>query len=222
MTDLPPLTLLEEFLVLALDEKTGRLHSMDPLVLNSATAGAILMDLALRNRVDNDQNDMFTVDPSPTGDELLDPVLHTMSLAPVLAPHPISYWLKHLAAEAESLREKVLQRLKKRGIVRSPLTTFFWSLGPQSIGCLDEEKARDLKARLSHCLFDDETPGPRNVMLIGLIDACNLFPFVLKESDREAAAPRIAHIAQLDMISQAVAKGIILDAHPSETAKENS
>ena len=90
-----PMTLLEEFLLLALDDQTGQLHPLAPSTLDCAVAGTILMDLTLRNHIDNDLRDMFVVDQSPTGDNILDPALQVMSLAPVLTPHPIAYWLRH-------------------------------------------------------------------------------------------------------------------------------
>ena len=118
MVQKTPLTLLEEFLLLALDDQTGRLHPLAHSTLDCATAGAILMNLTLRTRIDNDLRDMFVVDQTPLEDDILDPVLQLMSLAPVLTPHPIAYWLRQFADEGASFREKALRRLEKRGIIR--------------------------------------------------------------------------------------------------------
>ena len=48
------LTLPEELLLLAHDEKSGTFIELPDLVLNVALAGAVLMDLALRDRIDMD------------------------------------------------------------------------------------------------------------------------------------------------------------------------
>ncbi len=83
---LPPaslqLTLLEEFLLLALDDHSGQLYPLARSTLDCAAAGAVLMDLTLRQRIDNDLRDMFLVDPNPTGDNILDPVLQLMRWPP--------------------------------------------------------------------------------------------------------------------------------------------
>src|SRR5882672_3458897 len=96
MNALPRLTILEEFLLLALDDETGDFFALACSTLDCATAGAILMDLMLRRRIDNDLRNTFVTDSQPTGDDILDPVLQLMTLAPVLTPHPIAYWLQQI------------------------------------------------------------------------------------------------------------------------------
>ena len=106
----PPLTVLEEFLLLAHDDRAEQFYPFARSTFDCATAGAVLMDLTLRHRIDNDLRNLFVVDPEPTNDDLLDPVLQTMALAPVLASRPITYWLRQIADEGEPLREKALKR----------------------------------------------------------------------------------------------------------------
>jgi len=217
MTSHPPLTLLEEFLLLALDEQTGQLYPLDTDALNGAVAGAVLMDLTLRNRIDNDLRDLFPVDPTPTGDEILDPVLQLMSMAPVLTPHPIPYWLRKIADESIPLREKALRRLERRGILRHSNLGFFWMFGVSRGSSIDEKQARDIRARLMNTLYSDEVPSPRGIMLTGLVEACGLFRFLLTETEARDARARIEKIARMDLISQAVAKGVA-DIKPPMTA----
>ncbi|MFA5041311.1 MAG: GPP34 family phosphoprotein [Bdellovibrionales bacterium] len=213
----PPLTLLEEFLLLAFDEQTGQLHPLDPDALNCAIAGAVLMDLSLRNRVDSDLRDMFPVDPTPIGDELLDPVLKLMSMAPVLTPHPITYWLHQVAEQSSSLREKAMHRLEKRGVLHSRGFGFFWMFGGQRHLTVDEPKVRDVRSRLLSTLYSDEVPSPRNIMLTGLVDSCGLFSYLLNDTEMRDAKARIEKISHMDLIGQAVAKGIT-GAGPSFSA----
>ena len=170
-----PLTLLEEFLLLALDDQTGELHPLPPSALNCAIAGAILMDLTLRNRIDNDLHDMFTVDPTPTDDDILDPVLQVMSLAPVLTPHPIAYWLRLLADEGDSYREKALHRLEQRGIIRRQNFKILWVFGKRRYPLVDEQEVREVKLRILGVVLGNDTPAPHDVMLTGLAEACGLF-----------------------------------------------
>src|ERR1700761_3926605 len=118
MSGLPPLTLLEEFLLLALDDESGDFYALPRSTLDCGTAGAILMDLIRRRRVDNDLRDMFVTDSLPLNDDILDPVLQMMTLAPVLMPQPISHWVRVMSNEGEALRERALRRLEARGIIR--------------------------------------------------------------------------------------------------------
>jgi hypothetical protein len=208
MTNHPPLTLLEEFLLLALDERTRQVYPLDPATLNCATAGAVLMDLTLRNRIDNDLRDMFTVDPTPTGDEILDPILQMMSQAPVLAPHPIGFWLRQIAEEGDVLREKALRRLENRGTFGYPGWGLFWMFGLRRSKATNEQRIQEVRSRLLRVVHGDEVPSPRGIMLTGLVESCGLFRFILDEKEAQSSKARIANISRMDLISQAVAKSI--------------
>ena len=208
MEQKPPLTLLEEFLLLALDDRAGRLHPLAPHLLDCATAAAILMDLTLRHRIDNDLRDMFVIDQTPLDDDLLDPALQLMSLAPVLTPHPIAYWLRQFAAEGAASRENALRRLEGRGIIRREQRKILWVFGTRRYPLIDDKVAREVKARILGAILGDEVPAPHDIMLISLAEACGLFRRLLGMTEAQAAAGRIAQIARMDLIGQAVAKGV--------------
>lgn len=208
MTITLPLTLLEEFLLLALDDQTGQLYPLAPSALNCAVAGSILMDLTLRNRIDNDLRDMFTVDSTPTDDEILDPVLQMMALAPVLTPHPIAYWLRLLADEGEAFKEKALHRLEERGIIRRQNHNILWVFGKRRYPLIDEKELREVKLRILSVVLGEEPPTPHDVMLTGLAEACGLFHFILSAPEATVASARIKQVARIDLIGQAVAKSV--------------
>ena len=203
----PALTLLEEFLLLALNEPTGQVHPLAPHALDCAVAGAVLLDLTLRVRVDNDLHDIFMIDATPVDDDILDPVLQMMSLAPVLTPHPIAYWLRQLADEGASFREKALHRLEKRGILIRQNSKILQVFGAGSLKIRDKE-VNEVKARILDVVLGDEVPLPRDIMLTGLAESSGLFDYLLSETEAESAATRIAQVARMDLICQAVAKNV--------------
>ncbi len=167
-----------------------------------------MMDLTLRNRIDNDLRDMFTTDATPTGDDILDPVLHMISLAPVLTPHPIAYWLRQLADEAPQYLEKALSRLEKREIIRRRDFKVLWILGKRRYPRVDQQEVREVKARILGIVLGNDVPAPHDIMLTSLADACGLLGKILTKEQAELAAVRIKQVSRLDLIGQAVAKGI--------------
>ncbi|MDR3424342.1 MAG: GPP34 family phosphoprotein [Alphaproteobacteria bacterium] len=209
MTTALPLTLLEEFLLLALDDQTGKIHPLAQRTLDRAMAGAVLMDLTLRGRIDNDLRDMFVVDGTPTGDEILDPALQLMALAPVLTPHPIAYWLRQLSAEGAAFREKAMSRLERRGIIKRQDFRILWVFGGRRYPAANEKDVREVKSRLMGVVLGDEIPSPRDIMLTGLAESCGLFRYILNDGAAEKAAARIAQVSRMDLIGQAVAKGVV-------------
>ena len=65
----------EEIMLLLLDDTSGDFAPVSELSLQCALAGAVLMDLALENRIDTDTERLILLDKTPTGDDLLDPTL---------------------------------------------------------------------------------------------------------------------------------------------------
>jgi Golgi phosphoprotein 3 len=203
-----PLTLLEEFLLLGLDDQSGQMHPLARSTLDCAAAGAVLMDLTLRNRIDNDLRDMFVVDGTPTGDALLDPVLQLMSLAPILTPNPIGHWLRQMAAEGEALREKALRRLEARGIIMRQDRKILWMFGTRRYPLIDDKEMREVKLRILGVVLVNDVPTPHDIMLTGLAEACGLFRYILSAHEADSATARISQVARMDLIGQAVAKGV--------------
>ncbi len=208
MTGLLPLTVLEEFLLLALDDETGDFYDLPRSTLDCASAGAVLMDLMLRRRIDNDLKNMFVTDVMPTGDDILDPVLQLMSLSPVMTPQAISTWLQELIDQADALREKALRRLGERGIIRREDKKILWVFGARRYPVVHDKEVREVKLRILGVILGDEIPAPHDIMLVGLADACDLFRYLLNSHQFSEAAPRIAHVARMDLIGQAVAKAV--------------
>jgi len=210
MSDLSktPLTILEEFLLLALDDSAGQFYSFARSSLDCAVAGAVLMDLTIRNRLDNDLKDMFIVSTRPVGDDILDPVLETMALAPVMTPHPITYWLRQLSDEGEALCEKALRRLEQRGILKREDKKILWVFGSRRYPIVHDKEMREVKLRILGVILRDDIPSPHDMMLTALGHACGLFRHILSSQELAAALPRIELVARMDLIGQAVAKAV--------------
>ena len=69
------LRLAEELTLLMLHDENGVFLRVPQWSMRCAFGGAILMDLALENRIDSDPRRLVLLDRTPIGDELLDPTL---------------------------------------------------------------------------------------------------------------------------------------------------
>ncbi len=74
------------------------------------------MDLALENRIDTDPEKLIVVDPTPTGDSLLD-----RTLANIVAgdERDARFWVERTANHAQEIREVALSRLVANGILET-------------------------------------------------------------------------------------------------------
>lgn len=196
------LTLVEEVLLLTLHDKDGSFVSVPAFSLEYALSGAILMDLALQDRIDTDLDKLMIVDRTPTGDDLLDPVLERIADTP--EPLSTQEWLNALALDTHPIKEHALRRLVERGILERQEKKFLWVFGQRRYPVIDNKEQREAKLRILGILLSDEIPSSRDTVLIALADACALFESILSREEYLSIGDRIQQVARMDLIGQAM------------------
>ena len=209
----------EEILLLMLDENRGDLTPAPGWSLSCALAGAVLMDLALENRIDTDIEHLTLIDSTPLGDDLLDPALEEIARAD--QTHSTRFWVEHFAAQADDIREKALSGLAERGIIEMEEEGGFLALSPRvsrsrRYPLADGEASEEVRLRVMRVLFTDDIPDPHDIVIITLVHACDLFKRLLSPDELEQVQERIATVSRLDLIGQQVAQAIRESEAPAE------
>ena len=196
------LTLPEEIVLLVLDEESGALLPIPQRTLDSALAGAALMELALRDRIDSDPQTLWVIDNSPVDEPYLDQLLVQLSEAD--NKRDSETWIQRLSEDSGAIQEEALRRLVERGVLREEEKRFLWVFESRRYPMIDGKEEREVKLRIMGVLFSEEIPDPRDVALISLVDACRLFEELLGPRELERVRDRIAVIRKLDLIGQAM------------------
>jgi len=196
---------VEEIVLLQLDER-GRLIELPLSAADVVLAGAALMELVLRNKVDIDVNWFFVVDREPTGDEILDDALNTLVAAGSDAT--TSAAIERITLNARSYRDIALKRLVERGVLREEEGRFLWVFHTRRYPVIDDTEQREVRARLRQLILTEEIPDPRDVVLLCLIDACGLLGLVLSLDEIAVRRQRIEQLTRLDLIGQAMTKAV--------------
>ncbi len=200
------LTFAEEIVLLNLDDETGKFQRRSGVALGHPFAGAVLMDLALRSKVDADLEKLFVVDATPTGDPLLDE-----ALAMIVASeesHDADYWLYQLAGRGAEIEAAALARLVERGILRQEEQRILWVLQRRRYPMIDGREEMEVKRRLVDVLLSDSIPSPRDAALISLVAACGLVTTILSTKEAEHVDARIRSIQDLDLIGHAMNEAV--------------
>ncbi len=100
------INLTEEFLPLTLGDEGGEFDSIPEIFLSCGIAGAALMDLSIRSKIDSDLQAVWAVDRSPAGDAVLDRVLAEIAAEP--ARLDAKAWIERLSKQAMEYRVAVL------------------------------------------------------------------------------------------------------------------
>ena len=204
------LTLPEELILMLLNEENGYFHQVPGWQLNCAVIGAVLAELSLRSRIDTDMESLFLVDDTETGDPALDPILKEIAGEPV--QRNARYWIERLALHAESVIDLTLDRLVDLKILEYH-DGEFWTLAstawpPIPFGRPNESTAGQfIKTRISNLIFTDSIPAPRDVIIICLVNTCDVFRFMFNLD--EEAEERIEFICGIDLIGRSLAEAVL-------------
>jgi hypothetical protein len=204
------LSFVEEIVLFLHDDASGDFVQLPQSVFSVVIAGAALMDLAIRNRIDTDLESLTVVDRTPLGDDILDDALATIVAAESKAAgndqFDISAALYDVAADAEVYRARALDRFIQRGILREENGRHLWVFRSRRYPVIDDAEQQEVRARLRHILLSDEIPDPRDIVLICLVAACSLLRFVLSPDELDDTAERVEQLRKMDLIGQAVTK----------------
>ena len=195
----------EEIVLLLLRDDDGKFVPVPAMSLQHALAGAVLMDLALENRIDTDPENLVLIDSTPVGDSLLDPTLAKIAVG---EQRDARYWVEQSARQADDIREEALARLIERGILEQHEERFLWVFRSRRYPMIDGSAEREVKLRIMGVLLSDEIPDPRDIVLICLADACGILRQLMPKRQLEGVRDRIEQVRKLDLIGQAMAQAI--------------
>ena len=201
------LTFTEEILLLLLDDKDGSFVPIAKSNLGCAIAGAVLMDLAFANRIDTDPESLIVTDRTPTGNPILDPTLN--KIAAQGEPSNTRTWIRLISVEdSPAIREQALQSLVARGIVVQREARVMWAFRARRYPSHRRQRGAGGQAADRGTFCSPTTfPTPRDVALIGLVDACDILRDIFAERDMEQCRPRIDQLRKMDLIGPRAGAG---------------
>ena len=202
--------LAEELILLLLDEKSGYLEQLHGWNLSCVLAGAVLADLSLERRIDTDLESLVVVDSTPTGDELLDPVLQ--QIVADSTTRGAQYWVEKTSVRSDDILDQVFERLVANKILNQELGGF-WSLHRNvartgSYRTADGTVRAEVKGRIYRTIVENLIPHPRDVIIIGLVHACDAFRHLLEPEEYREAEQRIELLSNMDLVSRAISSAV--------------
>jgi MFS transporter, MHS family, proline/betaine transporter len=198
------ISLVEEFLLLALEDKGGQFSKIPETSFSCGLAGAALMELEIRGKIETNAEGLLVVDSSPTGLAMLDKLLADIA-AEAERLHP-KEWIARLMPQARDLRSEALRSLCERGILAQEEHIHLWVLQERRYPMEHGQERLECKRRIIALLFNDELPGHHDIALVALADACGMFHHILSRSTLADAASRIAQLCEMDLIGAEIAR----------------
>jgi golgi phosphoprotein 3 len=201
------LTMLEEVVLLAVDEKSGGLRSTREFATAYALVGAVFFDLALARRIDTDTEAIQIVDKTPTGNATLDRVLCDMSMRTDLTT--VRQWVEEIFHRRDDLEGEALASLIAQGILRHEKSKLLWIIDVERFPLVNNKPQQHVKLRLARTIVSDEIPETRDIMLVSLAEPCGLLQYVLSDNELAARRARIQLLCNMETISRKVSDAIV-------------
>jgi cytochrome P450 len=203
------LTLPEELILMLLNEESGHFRQVPGWDLDCAVVGSVLAELSMRGRIDTDMTSLILLNAEPTGDSIIDPILEAIASEP--GQRNAQYWIERLAPRAENIIDRTIDRLVRIDVLQHHAGDF-WTLA-ETAWQTDSANGSDagsaagfVKNRISQAIFTEEIPEPRDIIIICLVNTCDLFRFIFQlEEEHEQ---RIELICKMDLIGRSLAEAV--------------
>ena len=198
------LTVAEELILILLDDEKGTLPAIPQLTLHIIVAGAALMDLAARGKVDNDAESVFVCDKSPTGIDYLDQVL--TKIVGQDKERNVRFWINTIADDGAMIIDSSFDLLVERAILGVSQRKYLWIMKSRCYPTLDGTFERDVKRRIMNIVYSDDIPQSKDIVLIALLDAGDIFRTLLGTKEYNQVRDRVQQISKLELIGQSTTK----------------
>jgi len=191
----------EEIVLLTLDDESGDALGRTGMAAGLALAGAVLMELSLAGRVDNDGHRLILHSGTPTGEPVLDDSLRLLALE---TPADSRGALMLLLREAASRRATVLDSLVAAGLLRRERGGFLRLYAERYPKIPGRAETDEVRARLRALVAGDDIPEPRDALLLGLVRSAGLIRLLFSEAELDRFGERIGLLAGLEALNRSL------------------
>lgn len=200
------LTLPEQLLLLALHDQKGTILSSASISIEYGLAGAVIMELALRGKVQMRAKKLVVVDSAATGDDVLDRVLGQMKEAG--KDRDAAYWINRLPSKIK-IKPAMLERLVQQRILNMEEQKILGLFGSPHYPTRNPQEEKKLREQIRQTVLCRYPTEAKLVALVGLVQACGLTNEIFSKEERKEADRRIKEIMQHDPVAKAVADTVI-------------
>lgn len=198
------LSLQEQFLLLCLNDKTGKFEG-DTLIygLNAAAAA----ELMLSRHIVLENGCVQVKKMAHTGDELIDVALNQMALQP--SPKELSWWVRYLYQGKPDPEDALIASLIRRNVLTIERGQFLWALSRHNVyPTVNVLPGRSLRRSIQDAVLSEEEVDGRTAVLISLLHHCQVLRLVLTKGEIKKYKSRIQSIWQEDPIAAAVSRAV--------------
>ena len=94
---------------------------------------------------------------------------------------PIALKMARLRRTVKKIPDTALQRLIERGVLRREENRVLWVFGTRRYPMVENHEQQEVKLRIAALLMSDEIPDARDIVIVGLAEACGLLEHIFSK-----------------------------------------
>ena len=165
------LNLIDKLTLLSLDDEKGTFLS-DAMYFSYSIAGAIVLELTLKDNIEIINKKLVVKNKKNTDDKILNTYLNLMVKSK--KEKSLSHLFQTLCDKASAIRKETIKKLIRQGILTRKEKKFLWIFSFNRFPAINSAPENELRNRLCNILENNKEPSIKEIMLISLIDSCNL------------------------------------------------
>jgi len=199
------LNLIDQLTLLALDDKKGSFIT-NSISYSYAIAGAVIMEMALEERIDLSDDLVKVKEKAKTGDEIINTYFETIIQSQ--KDRKINYWVDKFGKKAEQIKRDTIDKLIESQILEKKEEKFLWLFSYNKYPTQNPRPENRLRDRLYDIIVNNHRPELKEIMLLNLIESCNLGKEVFGKEKAKVFKKKIKTINEYDHLGDSVSKSV--------------
>ena len=217
------LSLHQEMLLLAVNDDGDIEFTAGTSTFRLAFVGACLIELALKDKIEVDPEEVRVISRDTEDDGTLNLVMER--LCEHNTPQRLRFWLSHLQEDFQEITRLTLKSLCDQGILKPEESRFLWVLSSRKYPVVDGTEKKEAKLRIMETLLGDSIPSPEDSVLIGLARVGGLLEAFLSTTEIARLEGRLGQVSNLDLTAglvelaiqeeqEAIARAMLASPYP--------
>ena len=199
------LNLIDQLTLLALDDEKGTLVA-DSTAFSYALGGAVIMELALQERIDLSGKKLVVKDRSKTGERIID--MYFEFILQSGKEKKLSSWVELIGKKGSKIKRDTIEKLIDRRILEKKEDKILWVFTYNKYPAQNSRPENMLRRRLYDIIVHSHRPELKEIMLLNLIQSCNLQKEVFGKEQAKTFKRKIETINEYDDLPGVVNKSV--------------
>lgn len=199
------LNLIDQLTLLALDDDKGTLLA-DSTSYSYAIAGALVMELALDERIDLSGEKVVLKDKTKTNDKIVDTYFE--AIIESKKERKINYWVEKFGNKADKIKRDTIDKLIDNRILEKKEDKILWIFSYSKYPAQNSRPENQLRKRLYDIIVNSHRPELKEIMLLNLIESCSLGKEVFGKEQVKTFKKRLKSINEYDHLGDSISKSV--------------